>query len=121
MMSTLEPAAQRCSRASRESYSRSVDVLAVETRNLTMIDLRYVKKLIEMIDGSSVDSIEISSEKGVKIRIAKSPTQRGTVQVAAPMTVPAMLQPGMVDTRTTPVAGVPAVGAEAPAAERAEK
>ncbi|HEU4995277.1 MAG TPA: acetyl-CoA carboxylase biotin carboxyl carrier protein [Gemmatimonadaceae bacterium] len=81
-----------------------------------MIDLRYVKKLIEMIDSSSVDSIEISSEKGVKIRIAKSPTQRGGVQVAAPMTVPAMLQPGLVDTRITPVAGVPAVAPEAPAA-----
>ena len=42
-----------------------------------MIDLRYVKKLIEMLDGSSVDSIEISSDKGMKIRISKSPQQRG--------------------------------------------
>ena len=37
-----------------------------------MIDLRYVKKLIEMLDESSVDSIEISSDKGMKIRISKS-------------------------------------------------
>ena len=36
-----------------------------------MIDLRYVKKLIEMLDGSSVDSIEISSDKGMKLRISK--------------------------------------------------
>jgi acetyl-CoA carboxylase biotin carboxyl carrier protein len=56
-----------------------------------LIDLRYVKKLIEMIDESSVDSIEISSDKGMKIRISKSPQQRGTVQMAAPMPVPALL------------------------------
>jgi len=48
-----------------------------------MIDLRYVKKLLEMIDSSSVNSIEITSEKGVKIRLSKS--VRGAVQVAAPM------------------------------------
>ena len=42
-----------------------------------MIDLRYVKKLIEMIDESTVDSIEISSDKGMKIRISKTPQQRG--------------------------------------------
>src|SRR4029078_8880495 len=56
-----------------------------------MIDLRYVKKLIDIIDDSSVDSIEITSDKGLKIRISKSPTQRGAVQVAAPMTIPTML------------------------------
>ncbi len=73
-----------------------------------MIDLRYVKKLIEMIDESSVDSIEISSDKGMKIRISKSPQQRGTVQVAAPLPVPAML-PSAVAGRTTPGEGLPAV------------
>ena len=50
-----------------------------------MIDLRYVKKLIDMIDESTVDSIEITSDKGMKIRISKSPQHRGTVQVAAPV------------------------------------
>jgi acetyl-CoA carboxylase biotin carboxyl carrier protein len=48
-----------------------------------MIDLRYVKKLLEMIDASSANSIEITTEKGVKIRISKS--ARGAVQMAAPM------------------------------------
>jgi len=48
-----------------------------------MIDLRYVKKLIEMIDDSSVDSIEISTEKGVKIRIAKNPGGRAGVAIMA--------------------------------------
>jgi acetyl-CoA carboxylase biotin carboxyl carrier protein len=53
-----------------------------------MIDLRYVKKLIDMIDESTVDSIEITSDKGMKIRISKSPQHRGTVQVAAPVAIP---------------------------------
>jgi acetyl-CoA carboxylase biotin carboxyl carrier protein len=80
-----------------------------------MIDLRYVKKLIEMIDESSVDSIEIATEKGIKIRIAKSPTHRGTVQVAGPMAMPPMM-PSTVDSRTTPAAGVPTAGSESSAA-----
>lgn len=71
-----------------------------------MIDLRYVKKLIDMLDGSTVDSIEISSEKGMKIRISKTPTQRGTVQMAAPM--PGMMAPAMLP---APAAGAPAPGA----------
>ena len=76
-----------------------------------MIDLRYVKKLIEMIDESSVDSIEIATEKGIKIRIAKSPTQRGAVQVATPVAMPAVLPP-LVDTRVTPASGVPSMASE---------
>ena len=47
-----------------------------------MMDLRYVKKLLEMIDASSVNSIEITSEKGVKIRISKSAR---AIQMGAPM------------------------------------
>ncbi len=50
-----------------------------------MIDLRYVKKLVDMLDESSVDSIEISTEKGMKIRISKTPQQRGAIGMAAPM------------------------------------
>jgi acetyl-CoA carboxylase biotin carboxyl carrier protein len=38
-----------------------------------------------------VDSIEISSDKGMKIRISKTPQQRGALQMAAPMTMPALL------------------------------
>ena len=58
---------------------------------MTMFDLRYVKKLVEMLDESSVDSIEISSDKGMKIRISKTPQQRGAVQMAAPMALPPMM------------------------------
>ena len=56
-----------------------------------MIDLRYVKKLVEMLDESSVDSIEISSDKGMKIRISKTPQQRGAMQMAPQMAMPALL------------------------------
>src|SRR3954462_12124225 len=79
-----------------------------------MIDLRYVKKLIEMIDESSVDSIEITSDKGMKIRISKSPNQRGTVQMAAPLSMPAMV-PAPAP-RLSPAQGMPAVADDAPAA-----
>ena len=57
--------------------------MAISNLN-NMIDLRYVKKLVEMLDESSVDSIEISSDKGMKIRISKTPTNRGAVQIARP-------------------------------------
>lgn len=82
-----------------------------------MIDLRYIKKLIDMIDGSSVDSVEITSEKGVKIRIAKTPMHRPGVSMAAPMSVPAMLAPPMMESRNTPATGVSAAAIEAAAAE----
>jgi acetyl-CoA carboxylase biotin carboxyl carrier protein len=77
-----------------------------------MIDLRYVKKLIELLDGSSVDSIEISSDKGMKIRLSKSPSQRGAVQVAAPVQVPLLAAPA-APARLTPVEGVATQPADA--------
>ena len=56
-----------------------------------MIDLRYVKKLIDILDESTVDSIEISSDKGMKIRISKV-RRGGAMQVAPqPMMAPAAL------------------------------
>jgi len=89
-----------------------------------MIDLRYVKKLVELLDGSSVDSIEIASDKGMKIRISKTPQQRGgigttaaPVQVAVPMSTPTLIPAPMPVTRMTPADGVPASTTEsAPAA-----
>ncbi|HEY6218925.1 MAG TPA: acetyl-CoA carboxylase biotin carboxyl carrier protein [Gemmatimonadaceae bacterium] len=82
-----------------------------------MIDLRYVKKLIDMIDASTVDSIEITSDKGMKIRISKSPQHRGTVQVAAPVAMPVAPPPGMTEAmataRLTPAQGIPVVTEEA--------
>ena len=86
-----------------------------------MIDLRYVKKLVEMLDESSVDSIEISTDKGMKIRISKTPQQRGTVQVAPPMPIPIPVAPPAA-ARATPSEPLPAVGeAEAAKAEAKSK
>ena len=73
-----------------------------------MIDLRYVKKLIEMLDGSTVDSVEISTDKGMKIRISKTPQQRGALQIPAPLVMPAMLSPQAAP-RLTPGEGMPVV------------
>ena len=93
--------------------------LAAEHATGPMIDLRYVKKLIEMIDDSSVDSIEIASEKGVKIRISKTPTQRG-VSVAAPVAMPSVMQPAL-DSRFTPPSGMAIAPGETPPAVAAER
>lgn len=80
---------------------------------MTMFDLRYVKKLVEMLDESSVDSIEISSDKGMKIRISKTPQQRGALQMAQPVALPPMVQ-----AQQAPIhAGGEAGAATAPKAE----
>ena len=86
-----------------------------------MIDLRYVKKLIEILDESTVDSIEISSDKGMKIRLSKSPTGRGAMQVApqamlAPMMAPQGILPAV---RQTPSEGMSAVDDSARAEPKA--
>src|SRR5688500_18066448 len=72
-----------------------------------MFDLRYVKKLVDMLDGSSVDSIEISSDKGMKIRISKAQQQ------AVVMAAPAVAAPA-------PPAASPAPAAAALAAAKPE-
>jgi len=82
-----------------------------------MFDLRYVKKLVEMLDESSVDSIEISSDKGMKIRISKTPQQRGAVQMAAPVSLPPMVHPQV---QPAPVGGDASHPVAAPKAEPAK-
>jgi acetyl-CoA carboxylase biotin carboxyl carrier protein len=82
-----------------------------------MIDLRYVKKLVELLDGSSVDSIEISSDKGMKIRISKTPQQRGAAMpMASPMPIPAVIPAAVNPPRMTPAEGVAAAPEATPAA-----
>jgi acetyl-CoA carboxylase biotin carboxyl carrier protein len=81
-----------------------------------VIDLRYVKKLVEMLDESTVDSIEISTEKGMKIRISKTPQQRGGMAVAAPMTMQLPAAPA-----AAPPPALAAPSAESVAAARADE
>ena len=81
-----------------------------------MIDLRYVKKLIDILDESTVDSIEISSDKGMKIRISKSPSGRGAMQVAPPAVMAPMIAPPMISSaHPTPAEASPVI--ESPAAQ----
>ena len=79
-----------------------------------MIDLRYVKKLVEMLDESSVDSIEISSDKGMKIRISKTPQQRGAVQM------PQMAMPALLPAAAPGIAAESGTGVEVPRVEPAK-
>ena len=50
-----------------------------------MIDLRYLKKVLDMLDESTVDSLEITSDKGMKLRVSKSPAQRGGTALGTQM------------------------------------
>ena len=76
-----------------------------------MIDLRYVKKIVELLDGSSVDSIEISTDKGMKLRISKTPQQRGAMVTPA-VPLPALMPQAVTNSRLTPSEGVPLSGDE---------
>ena len=51
-----------------------------------MIDLDWIRRLIDMVDGSRIDSLEIS-RFGTRVRIAKSPPVH-VVGGAAPATAP---------------------------------
>jgi len=78
-----------------------------------MIDLRYVKKLLEMLDESTVDSLEISSEKGMRIRLSKSGPARAVMPMAAAQAAPIAV--------AAPVAAALAAPAPAPAAAEPAK
>jgi acetyl-CoA carboxylase biotin carboxyl carrier protein len=87
-----------------------------------MIDLRYVKKLIDILDESTVDSIEMSSDKGEKLRISKSPSGRGMQVAAQPMMAPLLAAPALVPPRPDPAGESPAstAGARSDAKEGIE-
>jgi acetyl-CoA carboxylase biotin carboxyl carrier protein len=57
-----------------------------------------------------VDSIEISSDKGMKIRISKSPSGRGNMQVSQPAVMAPMMAPPMLGAaHPTPTEAAPAI------------
>jgi acetyl-CoA carboxylase biotin carboxyl carrier protein len=86
-----------------------------------MLDLRYVKKIVEMLDESTCDSIEISTEKGLRIKVSKA-----AGATAGAIHAPTFQQPQQVmmqaaptgEYRMSPAMGVPVAAAEpaAPAA-----
>ena len=70
-----------------------------------MIDLRYVKKLLEMIDASSVNTIEITSDKGLKIRVSKNshrPAQMAMPHMVAPQAAPQPAAPAAPPPKAEP-------------------
>ena len=71
-----------------------------------MIDLDWIRRLIDMVDGSGIDSLEIS-RFGTRVRIAKSPPV--TVSAAAPAAMP-----------TAPTAAAPAAPTAAASPEPAD-
>jgi acetyl-CoA carboxylase biotin carboxyl carrier protein len=85
-----------------------------------MIDLRYVKKLIEMLDESTVDTLEITGDKGTKIRLSKTPTVRGGVAMAAPMAMSAPAPAPVAAPAGAQAAAAPAAPAAAPASSLLE-
>jgi acetyl-CoA carboxylase biotin carboxyl carrier protein len=80
-----------------------------------MLDLRYVKKLVEMLDESSLDAIEISTEKGLKIRVSKAALAGSAAPIAVPQIVPVAAPMPAGDYRASPAGGVPAAADPAPA------
>ena len=69
-----------------------------------MIDLRYLKKVLEMLDESTVDSLEITSDKGMKLRVSKSPVQRGGAVLGAQMVAaPAPASPAPAPAAAPPI------------------
>ncbi len=72
-----------------------------------MIDLRTVKKIVEMLDESSCDSIEISTEKGLRIKVSKATPAYGVLPPHP--AVAAMPLPPAPEYRLSPAAGVPAL------------
>ncbi len=86
-----------------------------------MIDLDFLRGLIEAVDGSGIDSLEIS-RGGTRIRIAKTPPPAPVAAAAAPPALPSVdysvsAAPQAHAPSAVPApAAAPAGGAPAPAA-----
>ncbi len=72
-----------------------------------MIDLDWIRRLIDMVDGAGIDSLEIS-RFGTRVRISKSPPVTVSAASSAPVAAPA-----------APTPAAPAAGSAAPVAEAA--
>jgi acetyl-CoA carboxylase biotin carboxyl carrier protein len=78
-----------------------------------MLDLDFLRGLIDAVDSSGIDSIEIN-RAGTKIRIAKSPPP-APLTAAAPAITPIVTAPGLAAPSVAP-APAPAATSSAPAA-----
>jgi len=68
-----------------------------------MIDLDWIRRLIDMVDGSGIDSLEIS-RFGTRVRIAKSPPMMVSSAAAAAAPVPGATSAPVVPPPTEPEA-----------------
>ena len=74
-----------------------------------MIDLEWIRSLIDMVDESGIDSLEIS-RFGTRVRVAKSPPVQ--LAAAAPMSAAAVPGPVPIPVAAEPVGETPAAQAE---------
>ncbi len=79
-----------------------------------MIDLDWIRRLIDMVDGAGIDSLEIS-RFGTRVRIAKSPPVTVSAAAAGPVASPASAAPP-----PAAAAVAPAAASEPPSAAEAE-
>ena len=79
-----------------------------------MMDLDFLERLIQAVDESSIDSIEIE-RGGTRVRIGKTPPQ--TVAAAAPTMAPVAAAPVAAAPAAAPPAGAAAPAAAPAAAE----
>jgi len=75
---------------------------AMSSGGSVLIDLDFVRALIAAVDGSGIDTLEIS-RGGTKVRISKSPVPAATLPASQVAVAPALAAP--------PAAGVPALAA----------
>jgi acetyl-CoA carboxylase biotin carboxyl carrier protein len=101
----------RSTKAEQPAQSNGAPATATGTTQL-MIDLDFVRGLIEAVDGSTIDTLEIN-RGGTRIRISKTPTPAAVVTTAGGGVSPAAAAPA-----ATP--GTPASAAAAPASAEPE-
>lgn len=102
---------------SRAGAKAEVNGQAREGAQVQLMDLEFLKGLIEAVDGSGIDTIEIN-RAGTRIRISKTPTAVApaaapAVVAAAPAVAPAAAAaaPAPAATESTPTESAPAPAA----------
>ncbi len=109
-------AATRSARTARAS-AKADDKTAQQSRASAsngnagdQIDLAFLRGLIEAVDQSGIDSVEIDRD-GTKVRISKTPQAAAVMSVAS---MPAMMQQPMMHSHAAPAAAAPTPEAAAP-------
>lgn len=101
-------------KAVEKGSQRRTDASVTMEAGQPLVDLEFLKGLIEAIDQSSIDTVEIKDQSGARIRIAKTPpvthvssTNGSSVAASAPAAIAAAPAPA--------IEAAPAAQATAPA------